>query len=219
MTERDKKISDNLGLVHACCRRFVGRGVEYDDLYQAGCVGLVKAVDNFDESRNLQLSTYAVPVILGELKRLFREGGSVKVSRPLKELAMRASRTGEALTKQLGRTPTVSELAKELGVTSEEAAEAVCAARPAVSLTAGEDGEPVELDLKSEDESGKICEKLSIESALARLNERDRRLIRLRYFGEKTQSQTAAELGMTQVQVSRREKAVLADIRRYLDCG
>ena len=88
MTERDKKISENLGLVHACCRRFVGRGVEYDDLYQAGCMGLVKAVDNFDESRNLKLSTYAVPVILGELKRLFREGGSVKVSRPLKELGI-----------------------------------------------------------------------------------------------------------------------------------
>ena len=219
MTERDERITENLGLVHACCRRFAGRGVEYDDLYQAGCVGLVKAVDRFDASRGLMLSTYAVPVILGEIRRLFREGGSVKVSRPLKELAVKAARLSDEMAKQLGRAPQISELARQLGVSEEETAQALCSAQPAVSLTAEEDGESVQTDIPCEDGQDALCESIALHTVVNRLPEQDRRLIRLRYFEERTQTQTAQALGMTQVQVSRREKAILLRMRKWLDCG
>ena len=125
MTDRDAFIESNLRLVHSCCHKFTGKGIEYDDLYQAGCIGLIKAADNFDESRGLKFSTYAVPVILGEIKRLFRDGGAVKVGRTLKELSLRAVRERERLSKELGRDPTVTELAKRLSVSAEEAAEAL----------------------------------------------------------------------------------------------
>lgn len=218
MTDREKCISENLGLVHSCCRRFMGRGIEYDDLYQAGCMGLVKAVDRFDLSRGLMLSTYAVPVILGEVRRLFREGGSVKVSRPLKELALKAVRMNDELTKRLGRTPQISELAEVLGVSEEETAQALCAAQPAVSLTVGED-EQSQADIPCEDEQEALCESIALSEAVNRLPEKDRRLIKLRFFEEQTQTQTAQALGMTQVQVSRREKAILTRIRELLECG
>lgn len=218
MTDREKRISENLGLVHSCCRRFMGRGIEYDDLYQAGCVGLVKAVDRFDESRGLMFSTYAVPVILGEVRRLFREGGSVKVSRPLKELSLKAVRASDELTKSLGRPPLISELAQTLGVSEGEAAQALCASQPAVSLTAGEDGQS-QTDIPCEDAQEAICESIALSEAVNLLDERDQRLIKLRFFEERTQTQTALELGMTQVQVSRREKAILTRIRQLLECG
>lgn len=125
MSGRDEWICSNIGLVHSCAKRFTGRGIEYDDLFQAGCMGLVKAADGFDESRGLKFSTYAVPVILGEMRRLFRDGGTVKVSRSLKELAMRATREREGFTRREGREPTVGELACLLGVDTEQAAEAL----------------------------------------------------------------------------------------------
>ncbi|MCI8361050.1 MAG: sigma-70 family RNA polymerase sigma factor [Clostridiales bacterium] len=214
--DRDTFITDNLGLVHACCHRFTGRGVEYDDLYQAGCMGLCKAADGFDFSRGLKFSTYAVPVILGELRRLFRDGGTVKVGRSLKELSLKAGREKEKLTKVLGREPTVGELAEALQVTPEEAAEAVCAGLPALSLTyEGEDG-VCELDLPAPDTEEAISDTLALKEVIAALSERDRKLITLRYFGSKTQTETAAELGMTQVQVSRREKVILGELRELL---
>ncbi len=219
MSHRDETIAANIGLVHACCRRFTGRGAEYDDLFQAGCVGLIKAVDNFDADRGLMLSTYAVPVILGEIRRIFREGGTVKVSRPLKELALKATRVSETLAKELGRAPLVSELAERLGVAAEEAAQALCAAQPALSLTVDEDGEITERDLPCEDMQDKLCDTLALKGAIEGLCERDRRLIRLRYFDERTQTQTAALLGMTQVQVSRREKTIIGKLREQLECG
>ena len=116
MTQRNTIVCENMGLVHACARRFMGRGVEYDDLVQAGCVGLVKAVDGFDDTRGLRLSTYAVPVIMGEIRRLFRDGGAVKVGRTLKELSLRATRERDTFAKEVGREPTVGELAERLGV-------------------------------------------------------------------------------------------------------
>ena len=122
MSRRDDLICQNSGLVHSCARRFIGRGIEYDDLFQAGCMGLVKAADGFEEERGLRFSTYAVPVILGEVRRLFRDGGSVKVSRSLKELAMRATREREAFAAREGREPSVGELADLLGVSPEQAA-------------------------------------------------------------------------------------------------
>lgn len=215
---REEIITENLGLVHSCCKRFRGRGIEYDDLYQAGCLGLIKAVDNFDSSRGLMFSTYAVPVILGEVKRLFRDGGSVKVSRPLKELSLKAIRTSECMSKELGRTPQLSELAVRLGVSNEDVAEALCAAQPTMSLTQGQDDEKTEYDIPIIDEQEKLCENLSLLDAIKKLDDRDINIIKLRYQKELTQSKTAQMLGMTQVQVSRREKIILMKIRQLLDC-
>ena len=137
--ERSRMIEENIGLVHACAHRFKGKGIEYDDLFQAGCMGLVKATDAFDTERGVRFSTYAVPVILGEMRRLFRDGGTVKVSRSLKELSMKVARQREQLSKRLGREPTVSELAAELAVSEESIIEALGAGTPPVSLTSEED--------------------------------------------------------------------------------
>lgn len=214
--DREAFITENLGLVHACCHRFTGRGVEYDDLYQAGCMGLCKAADGFDFGRGLKFSTYAVPVILGEIRRVFRDGGTVKVGRTLKELSLKAGREKEKLAKSMGREPTVSELAEALEITPEEAAEAICAGLPALSLTyEGEDG-VCELDLPAPDTEEAISDNLALKEVIASLSERDRQLITLRYFHSKTQTETASELGMTQVQVSRREKVILKELRGML---
>lgn len=213
---RDEKITQNLGLVHALCKRFIGRGIEYDDLFQAGCVGLIKAIDGFDAKRGLQLSTYAVPVILGEIKRLFRDGGTVKVSRSLKELSLKATRMSSELSKKLNREPTVGELAAALNVTTEETAEALCAAKPAVSLTYdGDDGDS-QLDLPVESHESKALDRVGVSQLLSALPQHDRQLIWLRYFKSMTQVQTAKVLGMTQVQVSRREKSILKIMKAEL---
>lgn len=214
---RDERICSNLGLVHTCARRFIGRGIDYDDLYQAGCMGLVKAVDGFDDSRGLRLSTYAVPVILGEIRRLFRDGGTVKVSRSLKELSMRVSKERDAFQVREGREPTVSELSDLLGLEREQVVEALGAALPALSLTrAGDeaDGDEIDVPVASPDEA--ITDRLALQQVLAALPENDRSLIELRYFRRKTQQFTADTLGMTQVQVSRRERLILRELRRLL---
>lgn len=210
---RDEFISRNLPLVHSLANRFRGRGIDYEDLFSAGSVGLVKAYDNFDESRGLCFSTYAVPVILGEIKRLFRDGGSVKMSRSLKELSVKAARARDELCKT-GGEPTVSELAEYLGVTPEEAAEAVAAGTPALSLTCAEDGG--EFDLPSESRENSIIDRLALRQCLDELPDEDRDLLVLRYFRGKTQSETAQILGMTQVGVSRRERRLLDGLRKQL---
>ena len=217
MNERDQKICNNIGLVHTCARRFVGRGIEYDDLYQAGSMGLVKAVDGFDESRGLKFSTYAVPVILGEIRRLFRDGGTVKVSRSLKELSMRVSRERDAFCLREGREPSVTELAEALGIEREQAAEALGASLPALSLTrSGEDddGDEVDIPVASPEES--VTNRLALQQLLRELPPPDRTLIEYRYFKRQTQQVTAEKLGMTQVQVSRRERAILRQLREQL---
>lgn len=215
---RDEFIAANIGLVHSCCHKFTSRGIEYDDLFSAGCIGLIKAVDGFDKSRGLKFSTYAVPVILGEIRRLFRDGGAVKVGRKLKELSLKAGREMERLTKKLGREPTIKELANELEVSVEEATEAICASMPTLSLTyEGEDGVH-ELDLPAPDTEEELTDNLALHELINVLPERDRKLIKLRYFKSKTQTETAKELGMTQVQVSRREKAILYELRKKLTC-
>ncbi len=216
MDNRENLITDNLGLVHSCCHRFTGRGVEYDDLYQAGCIGLIKAADHFDASRGLCFSTYAVPSILGEIKRIFRDGGAVKVSRSLKELSLKVTRERSRLAVKLGRDPSISELASEINVDAEEIAEALCASVAPLSLTVDDDGEQSEIQIAYDDRD-KICDRLMIDDAVSILSENDRRIIELRYFGEKTQSQTAQQLGMTQVQISRREKVILSQLRDYLN--
>lgn len=216
MSKRENMITDNLGLVHSCCHRFTGRGIEYDDLYQAGCMGLVKAADGFDESRGLCFSTYAVPVILGEIRRLFRDGGAVKVSRSLKELSMKVMREREKAAKALGRDPTVGEIAERLGVTAEDVAQAICAGQQPMSLTWENDEKSSVLDIPAPDTQDCLTDNIALEQVVSRLDTNDRELIRLRYFEERTQAVTAEALGMTQVQVSRREKIILNEMRALL---
>ena len=217
MKTRDEKICDNIGLVHTCARRFSGRGIEYDDLFQAGCMGLVKAVDGFEEERGLKFSTYAVPVILGEIRRLFRDGGTVKVSRSLKELSLRATRERDAFFLQNGREISISELAQRLGVEREQAVEAVGASMPALSLTrADDDEEGGEFDIPVSPPEEYITDRLALRQVLSELPENDRSLIVLRYLKRQTQQATADRLGMTQVQVSRRERVILQEMRRRL---
>lgn len=217
MKTREEKICDNIGLVHTCARRFDRRGIEYDDLFQAGCMGLVKAVDGFDEERGLKFSTYAVPVILGEIRRLFRDGGTVKVSRSLKELSLRATRERERFFLAQGREPSINELAELLGVEREQAVEAVGASLPALSLTrAGDEEEGGDVDIPIPPPEEVITDRLALRQVLMELPDRDRRLIVLRYLKRQTQQVTAQQLGMTQVQVSRRERVILGDLRKRL---
>ena len=216
---RDEFIQNNLGLVHACAGRFRGRGIEYDDLYSAGCVGLVKAYDAFDTERGVRFSTYAVPVILGEIKKLFRDGGTVKVSRSVKELGLKIGAAREKLLKKNGCEPTVSQLAEQVGATPEQVANALCACMPAISLTAsGADGDEethtLEIPVQSPEEE--IADLLSLREVMGRLSAEERKLIYLRFFKNKTQSETAKELGTTQVQISRKERKILANMRKQL---
>ena len=211
---RDAFICDNMGLVHACAKRFSGKGIDYDDLFQAGCVGLIKAADGFQPERGLKFSTYAVPLILGEIRHLFREGGAVKVSRALHSLSYRVSRVREQMAAALGREPTVEELAREMEMEPAEVAGAVMVALPPVSLSADEENGTIDLPVESYEEA--LTDHLALRQVLEQLAPRDRALIRLRYLGRQTQQATAARLGMTQVQVSRREKAVLRELREKL---
>lgn len=217
--EKEAFVAANLGLVHSLAHRLSGRGMEYEELYSAGCLGLVKAVEGFDESRGLKFSTYAVPVILGEMKRLFRDGGTVKVSRSLKEFSLKVTRERDRLGLKLGREPTVSELAEAMGETVEHIAEAVNVSLPALSLTQPEEDGSGQLDVEVEALEEGLVGKLALRELLTRLEERDRQLIELRYFKGQTQTQVAAQLGMTQVQVSRREKKILASLRADLLSG
>lgn len=215
MNKTDNKfIQDNLGLVHSLAARFKGRGIEYEELYAAGCEGLVKAAKGFDESRGLQFSTYAVPVILGEIKRLFRDGGTVKVSRGLKELSLKAARVQEKIRRE-GREPRLSEIAEELGVSVEQAGEAVCAALPPVSLTPAEDDEG-ELQIPVPPEQARLTDKIALNQCLSLLTEEEKSIIVLRYWKNRTQRETGLVLGLSQVQVSRKEKRALKRLREML---
>ena len=216
MCSRDELVGKNIGLVHSCAGRFCGRGTEYDDLFQAGCVGLIKASDNFDEKLGYQFSTYAVPVIMGEIKRLFRDGGAVKVSRSVKELWLRVNRAREKFILTNGREPAISELASILDVLPEQITEALCASQPPVSLTAESDDGEIQTDIPTDAPDKRLTEMLSLREELERLPKEDRLLIRMRFFSRKTQSQTAKALGMTQVQVSRRERRLLSELRKKL---
>lgn len=214
--ERDVFIEKNLGLVHSICKRFVGRGIEYDDLYQAGCIGLIKATDGFEQERGLMFSTYAVPVIMGEVRRMFRDGGAVKVSRSVKELSLKVAREKSLLEQRIGREPTVSEIAEALGVSSEDVAEAVCACQSTVSLTVdGEDG-ITEKDLPSKTLEEEITDRLVLDEAFKILTELEKEIMVNRYYKSLTQSKTAQKLNMTQVQVSRAEKKILLKLKEVL---
>ena len=214
---REEFIQRNLGLARTCAGRFTGRGIDYEDLYAAGCLGLVKACDGFDPARGVCFSTYAVPVILGEIKKLFRDGGAVKVSRSIKELGLKINAERERRLKQSGVEPSVNQLAQALGSTPEQVAMAIQAAMPVVSLTPAEneDGNR-EWDVPVESPEEKLSERISMREVIDRLPPQDRLLIRLRFFGGKTQSETARVLHTTQVQISRRERKILQWMRREL---
>lgn len=214
--EQDKLVTENLGLVHSCARRYVGRGIDYDDLYQSGCEGLVKAAAGFDSSRSIRFSTYAVPAILGEIRRLFRDGGSVRVSRSIRDLGLKIRRAEGEMRTELGRDPTVCELAERLGTDVESIAEAIDASRPVISLTSERDGEEFEEEIPTEKFDDAVIDIIALRQIISRLDKGDRKLIQLRYFGGMTQSATAKLLGMTQVQVSRRERKIIEQLRGEL---
>lgn len=211
-----KLVSDNLRLVGHLCKRFSGRGIEYEDLYQAGCVGLVKAAHAFDESLGFQFSTYAVPVILGEVRRLFRDGGSVKVSRSVKELSLKISKEKETLQYKLCREPNVSEIAAVLGVEPETVAEAISAAQPTVSLTSVSDDEDRQNDIPVVSGEENLENRILLDTAISKLDPVEQSIIKLRYFSQLTQSETAKRLCMTQVGVSRAEKKILVKLRSII---
>ena len=214
--KREEFISGNLRLVNHLAKRFIGRGIEYEDLYQAGCVGLVKAADAFDEDLGFQFSTYAVPVILGEMRRLFRDGGSVKVSRSVKEMAFKIAKEKAELQYELSREPKISEIAARVGISAEEVAEVQNAVQPPVSLTeVNEDGDrqtDVPVVFEQYDNDNRVL----LDTAISKLQEKERAIIRLRYFEALTQQETAKRLDMTQVAVSRAEKRILLKLRTII---
>lgn len=215
MTEREKLVSENLGLVHSCANKFRNRGIDYDDLYQAGCVGLLKAINGFDKSLGFEFSTYAVPAILGEIKRIFRDGGAIKVSRSLKEQARTVLKEKEKLSEKLGREPTVKELAEYMDMDTYKLSDLLLSNQAVLSLTCADDESKKELDISVENQDS-IDEQITLKDCINQLCEDDKKIISLRYYKAKTQSDVAKTLGMTQVQVSRREKMILKEIREKM---
>ena len=213
--KREKMIEENMGLVHSVAKRFKGRGADYEDLFQSGCIGLIKAVDNFDESLGFQFSTYAVPVIMGEIKRVFRDGGAIKVSRSLKEKSLKAQALRDKFSKRELREPTVSELAEMLGCDVNETAEILNVINPMLSINQfGEDGNG-DLDIPVDD-SENLFDRISLSQIIDTLNTEEKLIIDYRYYKGQTQTVTANSMGISQVQVSRKEKAVLRKLRERL---
>lgn len=213
----DDVVEKNIGLVHACAKRFTNRGLEYDDIFQAGCLGLIKASNMFDEDRGVRFSTYAVPVILGEIKQLFRENGAIKVSRVLKDLSMKINKECERFLVTYGKNPSINELSQILGVDSEMIFDAMESSRLPLSLNMSNGEGEDEIDIPVYFDEEKISLRISLMEALDSLDRIDKYLIILRFFRGKTQSETSSILGVTQVWVSRREKSILRDLRIKLD--
>jgi RNA polymerase sigma-70 factor, sigma-B/F/G subfamily len=215
-------IEHNINLVRSIVHRFTGRGYEWDDLFQIGCIGLIKAIDRFDTNFSVKFSTYAVPMIIGEIRRFIRDDSPVKVSRPLKELAYRVHRAQEKLQGILGREPTIGEVAGELALPPQDIALALEAVQPPASLydqTYFEDGDAVpRLDQIgcTAGPEGADLDKLVLREILSRLPPRERLVIQLRFFADKTQTEIARQIGLSQVQVSRIEKQALRLIKQYL---
>lgn len=216
---RERIVEENMGLVYTVVRRFAGRGCEQEDLVQIGSIGLLKAIDNFDTSFDVRFSTYAVPMITGEIRRFLRDDGIVKVSRILKEAAAKAFRAREALEKQRCAEPTMEEIAQETGISAEElvlAMDAVCEVESLSQTVYSGDGTPVLLGDRIPDRTDRneaLLNRMLLAQLLELLSEEEQEVIRLRYFEEQTQVQVAKRLGMTQVQVSRAEKRILKKLR------
>ncbi|TCP69904.1 RNA polymerase sporulation sigma factor SigF [Baia soyae] len=217
---RDRLVSHNIRLVWSVVQRFLNRGYEAEDLFQIGSIGLLKAVDKFDLSYEVKFSTYAVPMIIGEIQRFLRDDGMVKVSRSLKELANKVRKTKDELSKRLNRLPTLHEIAKEIGIEPEEIVFAQEANRAPTSIheTVYEnDGDPITLmDQIADDSEKSWFDKLVLHDAIDRLSEREQLIVYLRYFKDQTQSEVAERLGISQVQVSRLEKKIIARMKEDL---
>ena len=218
-TARDQLVMDNMGLVWSIVRRFKGRGYELEDLFQIGSIGLLKAIDKFDLSYDVRFSTYAVPMIAGEIKRFLRDDGMIKVSRSIKEMGAKVKTARESLCGSLGREPTVEEIAGEIGATREEVAVSMEAAAEVESLYKnvgnGEDKSLCLMD-KIEDHSERqeeLINHMVLEKLISQLGEKDREIIIRRYFRNQTQTQVAVSLGISQVQVSRLEKKIVKQMR------
>ena len=210
-------LEETQGLVRMVVSRFMGRDAEYDDLFQVACMAFVKAVAGFDLSAGVQFSTYAVPVMLGELRRYFRDNGALRVSRTIKEQAHQLAGLRESLSFSLGREPSVGELAQASGLEVETVALALDSLAPVLSLSyAAEEGGSPLFDLLGDDPTQGMVDKVAVGAALGKLPERQRKLVMLRYYRSKTQQETARELGISQVQVSRLEKKALETLRQLL---
>lgn len=215
---KEQMVEENAGLIWSIVRRFYGRGVDPEDLYQLGALGFLKALDGFDTGFGTQFSTYAVPKIAGEIRRFLRDDGTIKVSRTIKEQAQAIRTTRSRLTLEKGRDPTVSEVAQAMGMTEEELAVVETAMLPADSLQrpTGEDGCSLEQLLPGEGIEDKILEDLDLRDAISKLEPRQRAVIDLRYYRGLTQDKTAKILGVSQVQVSRIERKALVRLRELL---
>lgn len=216
-------IESNLGLVRSVVSKFLNIGYERDDLFQLGSIGLIKAIYKFNPKFNVKFSTYAVPMILGEIKRYLRDDGMIKVSRSLKQIAIKAKMQTEILTKKLGREPTIEELSKEVGVDKEDlvmALESNFSVEYLHGVIHEEEGSPIclidKISLKGENEEEKVIDNLLLKEVLGKLDKRERQIIMLRYFEDKTQSEIGEMLNISQVQVSRIEKKVLSKLKTYI---
>ena len=218
---RERLLQENAGLIWSIVRRFYGRGTEPEDLYQLGCLGFLKAIDNFDSTLNVKFSTYAVPKIAGEIRRFLRDDGAIKVSRTSKEQAAQLRNLRNQLTLELGREPHLSEIAQASGLTVQEIAVIDTAMLPADSLQrpAGEDGCSLEQLLPGEVIEEKIIESVALGDAISQLEPRQQAVIRMRYFRGMTQDKTAAVMGVSQVQVSRLERRALGRLKEILGEG
>lgn len=211
-------VAENAGLIWSVTRRFIGRGVESDDLYQLGCLGFLKAVDGFDLQFGTQFSTYAVPKIAGEIRRFLRDDGAIKVSRSIKEQAAAIKSMRNHLTSALGREPTIQEIARHTGYTPEEIAlaETATAATESIQEQIGTDGYTLENILTDTESEDRFLEHMALRQAISRLPEREAMVIKLRYFHGLTQDRVSKVLNVSQVQVSRIEKKALANLRHLL---
>lgn len=217
---RDYLVEKNIRLVWSVVQRFMNRGYDPDDLFQIGSIGLIKSIDKFDLSYDVRFSTYAVPMIIGEIQRFLRDDGSVKVSRSLKEIGNKIRKKKDELTKQFGRSPTINEIAEALEISPEEVVHAQEASKAPHSIheTVFEnDGDPITLLDQIADQDSNWFDKLSLEEAIRGLSERERLILYLRYYKDKTQSEVAERLGISQVQVSRLEKKILFEMKSKID--
>lgn len=214
----EQLITENTGLIWSVAKRYFGRGVDPDDLYQLGCLGFLKAVEGYDSTFGTQFSTYAVPKIAGEIRRFLRDDGAIKVSRGLKEQAAAIKMARTRLTAELGREPTLGEISREIGLTVEEIAmaETATAATESIQRETGEDGFTLENVLADAHTEEQLMERIALRQAIARLTEREAMVIDLRYFHGLTQERVARILGVSQVQVSRIEKKALGHLRQML---
>ena len=219
---KEQIIAENVGLVWSVVRRFLNRGYEADDLFQIGCIGLLKSIYKFDLGYEVKFSTYAVPMIVGEIKRFLRDDGMIKVSRPLKELSMRAKFMNEKMANEKGAQPSLGELAGALEVSPEELLMAMDAGRDVESIYQmvhrGEREPVLMIDkLQTEEDSGGIVDSIAIKQVIESLKPKEQQIVYLRYFHDKTQSEIAREIGVSQVQISRLEKRILQTIRERLE--